>query len=151
MEEYDCFFDLERIFLIALIAAGQNPDEFDLGGDKIYLLLPNLVPLRRGVLTPQHQLDNTQDSSVRVSHEHVHGKIINNWRALSFSHGLKIQLSKVSKWIEVGMILTNALTLLYGSQQHEFFQNPASPLDLRMPTIEDYFGLPSIPENYDYY
>ena len=72
-------------------------------------------------------------------------------QALSFSDGLKIQLSKVSKWVEVGMILTNALTLLYGSQQHEFFQDPANPLGLRMPTIEDYFGLPSTPENYDYF
>ena len=138
-------------FQQACAAAGINPLFHDIGGDKIYLRLPNLVPLHRCQLNAQQQVDNIQDSQVRVLVEHFNGKMDNNWRSLSFPLGLKVQRSTVGKWVEVAMILTNAHTLLYGSQVHEFFQDPANPLDLRMPTLENYFQRPSVPEPITYF
>ena len=138
-------------FQQACAAAGINPLEHDMGGDKIYLRLQNLVPLHRGLLNVQQRIDNIQDSQVRVSIEHFNGKVMNNWRSLSFPLGSKIQRSTVGQWVEVAMILTNAHTLLYGSQVHEYFQDPSNPLDLRMPTLESYFQRPAVPEPINYF
>ena len=112
-------------------------------GDRIFInRLPSMLALKRynDVVLEEEQEFEEIDSKLRTSVENVHCKICENWKYITYQHQLKIGLGHVAIDIVVAMLLTNALTLVQGSQVHGYFTKSLdSPAELTMPAIEDYF------------
>ncbi|KAK3742549.1 hypothetical protein QZH41_017039 [Actinostola sp. cb2023] len=103
-------------------------------GDPAYPLRQHLQgPFKYGILTPQMQNYNSAMSSVRCSVEWLFGDVVNSFKFIDFKKNLKLMLSSVGKMYAVSVILTNALTCLYGNLTSTYF-------DLSPPTLQDYFA-----------
>ena len=121
------------------IAAGLDPVDYDMLGDKLYLNAQNICRLYKEPMNDQARVDNAIDSSVRACVEWSNNCISSRWMSLAFKRRLQIQLSDVKRQAVVGAILTNAYTLLHGCQTMNNFYDVDNPLTLEMPSLEEYF------------
>jgi hypothetical protein len=128
-----------------LEAAGANPADLCAIGDKIFVdRVPCFLALRMNP-TAQELAYERIESKLRTSVENVHSKVVENWKGLRMKSNMKIGLGHVSVDVHVAFILTNALTLLQGSQVHTYFADSVNdPGGLEMPTAESYFGAPPL-------
>jgi hypothetical protein len=110
-------------------------------GDKIFVdRLPCFLALRSRPTAAEVAYERIE-SKLRTAVENVHSKVVENWKGLRMKSNMKIGLGHVSIDVHVAFILTNALTLLQGSQVHAYFSDAANdPGGLTMPTLESYFG-----------
>lgn len=83
-------------------------------------------------LSKEEQDFNTQMSKIRQCVEWSFGKLFNNWKYLKDSDNLKLQVSPISKYFLIAVLLTNAHTSIYGSQTSSYFQLPP-------PSLSEYF------------
>lgn len=119
---------------------GMNPAEFAMLGDKIFVNRPPaFISLLRAPLPGDEEDFQQVDSVCRTAIEWGNGKVTENWKYLTYPYKLKVNLSAVGQDMVVGLILTNALSLCHGNQTANFFQDPQNPLNLEMPTLEEYF------------
>jgi nuclease HARBI1 len=128
-------------FRAALIAAGLDPNAYDISGDKIYPNVPNLVALYTSPMSDAAAAENVQDAQARVASEHMNCKIGQQWNSLKFTEKQRVQVSQVAKLFIVAVILTNAHTLLEGGQTLQQFTDPDYPNELTMPSLECYFDI----------
>lgn len=124
-----------------LLSNNMNLNEFSWIGDKIFKdRLPCFHAMLRVYEDEEDEIYDQIDSIARTEMEHVIGKVTENWKYITYSNHLQIQLKPVARDITVAVILTNALSLLQGNQTHTVFRNDENPFLLEMPTLENYFG-----------
>jgi hypothetical protein len=129
--------DITNKFVDALEAAGLNSEEYAMLGDKIFV---NRPPNFLSLPLQWQEFDNI-DSVCRTSVEWSNCKITQNWKGITYSMQMKVQLSPVAQDIVIAALLTNCHTLLRGCQTHLYFQDADNnPLLLEMPTLSSYFN-----------
>ena len=74
-----------------------------------------MAPYRGAQITPLQEQWNKSMSQVRISVEWVFGDIINYFKFLDFSKGLKLQLSPIGKLYITCALMHNARACLYGN------------------------------------
>ena len=89
---------LNRIRL-ALVAAGLDPVDYDMLGDKLYVNAQNICRLYKEPMNDQARVDNAIDSSVRTCVEWSNNCISSRWMSLAFKRRLQIQLSDVKRQV----------------------------------------------------
>lgn len=128
----------------ALEAAGMNPDEYDILGDKIYPNRRCLKAMYTDPMTPQAAIDNTQDGDGRASGEHFNASVATLWNAITFARHQRVQVSQVAKAYIVAVLLTNAYSLFEGNQTLAQMTDVDFPNELIMPTPESYFEVAAL-------
>ena len=102
-------------------------------GDPAYPLLQQLIAPYRGAALDQDQEQfNTVMSKVRESVEFGFGKIVNYFSFVNYPANQKLYLQPVGTFYRLAAILTNAHTILYGS-------NVSGMFGLTPPTLQEYF------------
>ena len=72
-------------------------------------------------------------SDIRVAVEWSFGKIVGRNKFVAYGSPMKIQLSPVSQYYHIAVLLANAHTCLYGGQHTTYFR-------VEPPTLEEYFA-----------
>lgn len=72
-------------------------------------------------------------SDIRVAIEWSFGKIVMRSKFVAFASPMKIQLSPVSQYYHIAVLLANAHTCIYGCQHSQYFR-------VKPPTLEEYFA-----------
>jgi hypothetical protein len=131
----------ERLELV--LTAEQLPT-INLLTDKLYGAGTFVRPLYRGLLVAAAQQENNVNSAIRTSGEWPFGKIAENWQGLFLVNGVKPLESPHGKNYALCALLTNAHTILNGSQSQSYFSRPAGSctvnLDFSNTFMEDYFS-----------
>ena len=89
--------------------------DYVLFGDSAYPVHRHLWRMYKGVMSPAMQQFNADMSPERVSVEWGSGKIVALWPFLDYRKKMKVLLSPVGTYLQVGNILTNMHTCLRGS------------------------------------
>lgn len=111
-----------------------NGDPYVIYGDPAYGVARSIIsPFKGANLTDQQQDFNRKMSKVRISVEWGFGKITQYFAYLNFHKNLKVLLQPVAKYYQVGALLTNCHTCLYGSVTGAYF-------DLGPPSLETYLS-----------
>lgn len=133
---------IRQKFEAAMGAAQVDGAELAAVGDKIFVdRLPSFMALRTHP-NGQEAAYEAVESQLRTSIENVHSRVVENWKGLRMKSNMKVGLGHVAIDVKVAFILTNALTLLQGSQVHVYFSdNTNFPASLNMPSIESYFEI----------
>ena len=105
--------------------------------DKLYTCTEMTRPLYSGDLTAEAQISNNTMQLVRLPHEWTFGKVEETWKGLFFKRAVKPKESPCAAYYIACIILTNAHTLLYGSEAHTYFSKEHH---LAMPSLEEYFA-----------
>lgn len=102
-------------------------------GDPAYGTTDTVISgLKVETLLEEEQEFNMQMSKIRQCVEWSFGKLFNNWKFLKDTKNLKLQVSPISKYFLIAVLLTNAHTSIYGSQTSTYFQHPP-------PSLAEYF------------
>lgn len=115
----------------------NNRPRLKIYADKMYantILITAAHNLRnnRGGLAAWQIMQNRVMSDIRVGVEWAFGKIIVRNKFVSFGKSMFIQNSPVSKYYHIAVLLANAHTCMYGSQQTRYF-------GVAPPSVEEYF------------
>lgn len=101
--------------------SGRLGRDYRLFGDSAYPLSRYLFRMHKGNMTPQQQAFNDDMGPERVTVEWGFGAIVAQWPYLDFSRKLQILKSPVALYLQVGNVLTNMTTCLYGSEISRHF------------------------------
>ena len=97
-----------------------------------YPLLPSLItPYKGNDITEQQAVFNVVMGEARRCVEHGFAKVIQQFSFLDYRKNLKKGLQPINVYYQVGTILTNCHTALYGSQTGDYF-------NCRAPELEEY-------------
>ena len=128
-------------FRLAVQEQGLDPDHYSNFGDRIFVNRPPSflsLPLVRPHGPPR--AFEGIESVCRTSVEWAIGKVVENWKSLTFERQSIVGLTPIARNTIVAVILTNALTILNGSQVHSFFSlHDENPYGLEIVSLEDYF------------
>ena len=101
-------------------------------GDSAYPISRWLWAMYKGVMTPAQQMFNSDMSPARVTVEWGFGKIAALWPFLDYRKNQQVLLRPVGMYLNVGNVLTNMHTCLYGSIVGKEFGMVPPTLELYM-------------------
>jgi len=115
-----------------LRAVWVNPTDYALFGDSAYPQNVYLYRIYRGAMTVAQAAMNAIMSPLRVTVEWGFGKIVNLWPWLDYRTNQQILKRPIGLYLDVGNLLTNMHTCIYGSIISSRFKMYPPALELYM-------------------
>ena len=124
------FFDMMKT--LHRLAGTPSEQPYFVYGDAVFKWSRYLQKaFERHTRNPRERRFNKRMNSVRVSVEHVFGRVVNNWKAFFMKPQQKLLLTKPGRSYLNAQFLTNCHTCMYGNQVSRQF-------DLDPPSLHEY-------------